>query len=95
MNDGRVEAAVTCRPPHRAGREQFAHPVPRYPVLLPPGYSDGVDYSRFWQGIDGQDFFELVPYHFSLIVSAIEPISPPFHRLLMYLLKLTIVAPSS
>jgi len=30
---GRVEAAVTCRPPHSAGREQFAHPVPRFQLF--------------------------------------------------------------
>ncbi len=31
----RVEAAVTCRPPHRALREQFAHKVPRFHLFLP------------------------------------------------------------
>ena len=60
-------------------------------TLLPSSYSDGVDYSWFWQRKDGQYFFELFPYHFSLVVSAVEPVPPPSHRLLMYFLKLTIV----
>ena len=32
---GRVEAGVTSRSPHRAGREQFAHPVPRFQLFQP------------------------------------------------------------
>lgn len=29
----RVEAAVACRLPHRAGRAEFPHPVPRFQLF--------------------------------------------------------------
>ena len=31
----RVKASVTRRPPHRSGREDFPHPVPRFRSFLP------------------------------------------------------------
>ena len=57
-----------------------------------PGSSDGVDYSWFGQRKDGQYFLELFPYHFSVVIPAIEPVPPPTPRLLIDVLKLAIVA---
>ena len=51
-----------------------------------------MDYSWFWQYIDGQYFLELLPYHFPVIVPAIEPVPPPSPGLLIDFLKLAIVA---
>jgi len=33
----RVKSGITPQPPHRSGRERFAHPVPRYLMFrMPP-----------------------------------------------------------
>src|SRR2546427_4786689 len=77
------------QPPHRPGREQLTHPVPREPesqhdsgasLCCPACLSDVVDDSGCRQNIGLQQLLELLPADRTLAAATAQPVSPRLLR---------------